>query len=148
MVWKPHVTVAAVIEHHGKFLVVEEIADQQAVYNQPAGHLEEGETFVDAIVREVQEETAWQFKPDAIIGIYRWRKPDEGKTFVRACFTGSLGKHDPAQKLDEGIIAAAWLTRDELLALPASRLRSPMVKLCLKDYLAGRRYPLDMITEL
>jgi ADP-ribose pyrophosphatase YjhB (NUDIX family) len=148
MVWKPHVTVAAVIEHDGKFLVVEEIADQQAVYNQPAGHLEEGETFVDAIIREVQEETAWQFIPDAITGIYRWRKPEEGKTFVRACFTGTLGEHDPAQKLDEGIIAAAWLTRDELLALPASRLRSPMVKLCLEDYLAGKRYPLDMISEL
>jgi ADP-ribose pyrophosphatase YjhB (NUDIX family) len=148
MVWKPHVTVAAVIEHDGKFLVVEEIADQQAVYNQPAGHLEEGETFVDAITREVQEETAWRFMPDAIIGIYRWRKPDEGKTFVRTCFTGSLGDHDPVQKLDEGIIEAAWLTRDELLALPASRLRSPMVKLCLEDYLAGKRYPLDMITEL
>lgn len=148
MVWKPHVTVAAVIERDGEFLVVEEIADQQAVYNQPAGHLEEGETFVDAIIREVQEETAWQFMPDAITGIYRWRKPDEGKTFVRVCFTGMLGEHEPAQELDEGIIAAAWLTREELLALPASRLRSPMVKLCLEDYLAGKRYPLDMITEL
>jgi ADP-ribose pyrophosphatase YjhB (NUDIX family) len=148
MVWKPHVTVAAVIERNGEFLMVEEIADQQAVYNQPAGHLEDGESFIDAIIREVQEETAWQFMPNAITGIYRWRKPDEGKTFVRVCFTGALGEHSPTQQLDEGIIAAPWLPRSELLALPSSHLRSPMVKLCMEDYLAGKRYPLDMITEL
>ena len=148
MVWKPHVTVAAVIERDGEFLMVEEIADQQAVYNQPAGHLEDGESFIDAIIREVQEETAWQFMPNAISGIYRWRKPDDDKTFVRVCFTGTLGEHSPTQKLDKGIIAAPWLPRSKLLALPASRLRSPMVKLCLEDYLADKRYPLDMITEL
>ena len=148
MVWKPHVTVAAVIERDGEFLMVEEIADQQAVYNQPAGHLEDDETFVEAVIREVQEETAWQFIPDAITGIYRWRRPDDNKTFVRICFTGILGEYTPAQKLDIGIIAAPWLPRDELLALPAYRLRSPMVKLCINDYLADKRYPLDMIAEL
>lgn len=148
MVWKPHVTVAAVIERDSEFLMVEEIANHQAVFNQPAGHLEDGETFVEAIVREVQEETAWQFMPDAITGIYRWRKPDEGKTFVRVCFSGTLGEHTPTQKLDNGIIAAPWLSRGELLAMPASRLRSPMVKLCLEDYLSDKRYPLDMINEL
>lgn len=148
MVWKPHVTVAAIIEHDDKFLMVEEIADQQAVYNQPAGHLEDGETFIEAIIREVQEETAWKFSPDAITGIYRWRKTDEAKTFVRICFTGIVSEHMPTQKLDEGIIAAPWLSRDELLAMPDSRLRSPMVKRCLDDYLNGKRYPLSMMTEL
>lgn len=148
MIWKPHVTVAAVIERDGKFLMVEEIADQQVVYNQPAGHLEDGESFIEAIVREMQEETAWQFSPDAITGIYRWRKPDDAKTFVRVCFTGTLGTHTPTQKLDEGIIAAPWLSRDELLALPDTRLRSPMVKHCIDDYIAGKRYPLFMISEL
>lgn len=148
MIWKPHVTVAAVIERDGEFLMVEEIADQQAVYNQPAGHLEDGETFVDAIIREVQEETAWQFMPDAITGIYRWRKADEGKTFVRVCFSGTLGEHTSKQILDEGIIAASWLPLEQLQALSASRLRSPMVLKCIDDYLSGHRYPLEMIHEL
>lgn len=148
MVWKPHVTVAAVIERDGKFLMVEEVADQHAVFNQPAGHLEDGETFVEAIIREVQEETAWQFIPEAITGIYRWRKPDEGKTFVRTCFTGSLGEHAPAQMLDDGIIAAKWLTLDELTALPESRLRSPMVKKCIQDYLSGHRHSMELIHEM
>lgn len=148
MVWKPHVTVAAVIERNDKFLMVEEIADQQVVYNQPAGHLEDGESFIEAIIREMQEETAWQFLPDAITGIYRWRKPDEAKTFVRVCFTGTLGEHTPTQKLDEGIIAALWLSRDELMSLPDERIRSPMVKKCIDDYLSGHRYSMELIHEI
>ena len=148
MIWKPHVTVAAVIERDGKFLMVEENINDLAVYNQPAGHLEDGETFADAAIRETQEETAWEFTPKFITGIYRWRKPDDEETFVRVCFTGALGKHRPDQNLDTGIIAANWLSADELLNLPDTRLRSPMVKLCLQDYLANKRYPLDLISEL
>lgn len=148
MIWKPHVTVAAVIQRNDKFLMVEEVADEQVVYNQPAGHLEDDETFVDAIIREVQEETAWQFIPAAITGIYRWRKPGEGKTFVRICFTGTVDAHNPEQALDDGIIAASWLTRDELLALPETRLRSPMVKKCIEDYLSGHHYSMELIHEM
>lgn len=145
MIWKPHVTVAAVIERNGKFLMVEELADGQVVYNQPAGHLEEGESIAAAVVREVQEETAWEFIPEAITGIYHWRKPGAGETFVRFCFTGTLAAHAPTQPLDAGILAAPWLSHDELLAQPAARLRSPMVRKCLADYLSGQRYSMDII---
>lgn len=148
MVWKPRVTVAAIIEQDGKFLMVKENIETKTVYNQPAGHLEDNEGFVEAIIREVQEETAWQFTPTYITGIYRWRNPANQQTFVRVCFTGDVNEHHPEQKLDEGIISAPWLSLDELQALPEARLRSPMVKNCLNDYLNGNRYPLDIITEL
>ncbi|WP_126455240.1 NUDIX hydrolase [Sulfuriflexus mobilis] len=147
MVWKPHVTVAAIIERNGEFLMVEEIADQQVVNNQPAGHLEQGEGFVEAIIREVQEETAWQFTPNAITGIYRWQKPDDGKTFIRICFSGTLGEHSPEQALDEGILRALWLSRDELAARQ-EQLRSPMVLRCIDDYLSGHRYSMEMFHDL
>lgn len=147
MVWKPHVTVSAVIERDSKFLVVEEIAHGKQVINNPAGHLEEAESLHDAIIREVQEETAYTFVPEAITGIYLWRSPSSDKTFLRVNFCGICNGHDPQQALDEGILHAAWLTRAELTA-EAKRLRSPLVLRCIDDYLAGTRHPLTLLTHL
>lgn len=146
MLWKPHVTVAAVVERSGQFLVVEEFAAEQLVYNQPAGHLDEGESLIAAAVRETREETAWSFTPEALVGIYRWRNPDSNSTYLRVCFTGDCANHDPNQRLDTGIVRAVWLSRAELSA--SGRLRSPLVLRCIDDYLAGVRYPLDLLSDL
>ncbi|WP_455218073.1 NUDIX hydrolase [Kaarinaea lacus] len=136
---------AAVIENEGKFLVVEEAQNNQAVINQPAGHLEDGESLHDAIIREVFEETAWQFEPEAVIGLYRWTNPDSGHTYLRVCFTGTARSHDPQQALDDNILGAKWLGLDDILTMP---LRSPMVKRCFEDYLSGIRYPLSFCNDL
>ncbi len=142
MIWKPNVTVATVLEMDGKFLLVEESTSDGIRYNQPAGHLEEGESLFQAAIRETLEESAYTFEPDALVGIYQWRKQDT--TYLRFAFTGRISGHDDNRKLDEGIIAAHWLHPDEV----ASReLRSPMVKRCVEDYLSGIRYPLDIITH-
>lgn len=148
MVWKPNVTVAAVIEKEGKFLLVEE--DQgltETVFNQPAGHLDEGESLIHAAIRETMEETAYDFTPTAIVGIYRWIEPKSSTTYLRVCFTGEVIDHDPSLTLDDGIIAARWLTLDEINQL-TSRMRSPLVRRCIDDYLAGRRYPLELLADL
>lgn len=146
MPWKPHVTVAAVIERKSRFLMVEEASDGTLVFNQPAGHLDEGESLIRAAVRETQEETAWTFIPEALLGIYRWRNPENGSTYLRVCFTGQCTSHDPSQTLDSGIVRAEWLSRDELSA--SNRLRSPLVLRCIDDYLAGIRYPLNLLSDL
>ena len=148
MIWTPHLTVSAVIERDGRFLMVEEHADGLIVINQPAGHVEKDEYIPDAVIREVNEETAWQFIPEYIVGIYQWRKPETGPSFLRVCFAGSVDNQNPSQKLDEGIISAKWLSYDELCALPETTLRSPLVLRCINDYLSGNRYPMDMIHEL
>jgi ADP-ribose pyrophosphatase YjhB (NUDIX family) len=148
MVWKPNVTVAAVIERDGKFLLVEE--DQgltETVFNQPAGHLDEGESLIHAAIRETLEETAYDFTPTTIIGIYRWIEPKSSTTYLRVCFTGEIVGHHPNLELDDGIIAARWLTLNEIDNL-APRLRSPLVRRCLDDYLAGNRYPLELLADL
>ena len=147
MVWKPHVTVAALVEREGRFLMVEEKDGAHIVYNQPAGHLDEGEGLTDAVVRETFEETAWQFRPTSIIGVYRWMNPHNRHTYLRVCFNGVCEKHDAARRLDKGIVRALWLTRGELLEL-GPRLRSPMVLHCVDDYLAGKHYPLELLNEL
>ena len=144
---KPHLTVAAVAEHAGRFLMVEEEADGRVVYNQPAGHLDEGETLAQGVARETLEETAWHFQPESIVGIYQWSSPNNGITYVRVCFSGRCHGHEPARTLDSGIRRALWLTRDEILAL-GQQLRSPMVLRCIDDYLAGKAHPLSLITEL
>lgn len=144
---KPHITVAAVVEDAGRFLVVEEEADGRVVYNQPAGHLDGGETVLQAVVRETLEETAWHFTPQAMVGVYRWRSPANGITYVRVCFSGTCLQHEAGRSLDSGILRALWLSRDELSAL-GDQLRSPMVLRCIDDYRAGKRYPLNLITEL
>ncbi len=147
MTWKPHVTVAAVIEHEGRFLMVEEKSEGRLVYNQPAGHLDEGEGLIAAAIRETLEETAWRFVPTALIGFYRWQHPQKSSTYLRACFAGTCHGHDPLLKLDRGIVRALWMSRAELMA-HADRLRSPLVMRCIDDYLAGKRYPLEIISDL
>ncbi len=147
MVWKPHATVAAVLEDKGHFLLVEEMADGQRVYNQPAGHLDPGESLVDAVIRETREECAWDFHPEFITGIYLWDQPATPRTFLRFSFCGQHDNHDPEQQLDEGIIRGVWLTREEIVAL-GSKLRSPLVLRCIDDYLAGQRFPLDMLSVI
>ena len=147
MVWKPDVTVAAVAERDGRFLFVEERASGRVVVNQPAGHLEDGETLLEAVVRETLEETAWQFQPTAVVGVYVWRPEHQSRTFLRIAFAGELGDHDPVRPLDHGILRTRWLTRDQL-AEPRLRLRSPLVTQCVDDYLAGVRHPLSLISHL
>jgi NADH pyrophosphatase NudC (nudix superfamily) len=144
MVWKPHVTVAAVIEQDQRFLIVEEETCNGLQFNQPAGHLEEGEDLIAAIKREVLEETAWQFEPEHIVSIQLWRKNPDFPSFVRVCFSGHCHSLNPTQQLDEGIIAAHWLTRDEIEA-QRHRLRSPLVLISVDEYLSGQRYPLSLL---
>ena len=147
MSWIPHVTVAAVIQKDDRFLLVEEFAGGRKVLNQPAGHLEPGESLVEAAVRETLEETAWHFEPKALIGIYQWSHPEKQKTFIRFAFTGDILEHLPGRNLDRGIIRAVWLDRAQLLAR-SGQLRSPMVLRCIDDYLAGQRFPLELVSHL
>lgn len=146
MIWKPHVTVAAVIESEGKFLLVEEETDEGIRFNQPAGHLECREALGEAVVREVLEETAYIFVPRSLVGIYNWRNEDKDITYLRFAFAGEIGSHDAARALDAGIIAARWLTIDEIRAC-ADRHRSPLILRCIEDWQAGRRFPLDLIAH-
>jgi len=147
MIWKPHATVAAIIEHDNRFLMVEEQVDDEYVINQPAGHLDPDESLIDAVIREVDEETAWRFSPRYITGIYLWKHPQNQRTYLRVAFCGSCDQHKPDQPLDNGIIAAVWKTREQM-ATDSGRLRSPMVMQCIDDYLAGKRYPLDMLKTM
>ncbi|HEX6733927.1 MAG TPA: NUDIX hydrolase [Azonexus sp.] len=146
MIWKPNVTVAAVIERDGKYLLVEEETDAGLAFNQPAGHLEEGEALVDAVVRETLEETAYDFKPTHLVGIYNWRHPAKDVTYLRFAFAGELRGFDPARRLDDGIVAARWLTLDEVKATQ-DRHRSSLILRCIEDLRAGRRYPLDLLVH-
>jgi len=143
-VWKPSVTVAAVIERDGAFLLVEEEANGRIVFNQPAGHWERGESLAEACAREALEETAHHFRPDELLGVYRWHFPDADVTFLRFAFCGEVTGHEPQRQLDREIRRAVWLTPEEIRALRA-RHRSPLVLACVEDYLAGRRYPLDLL---
>ena len=147
---RPSVTVAAVIERGGQFLLVEEEDEGRIVYNQPAGHLEQHESLVEGCMREVLEESAWHFQPRELVGIYRWSKPAlasaAGVTYVRFAFCGELGEHEPQRKLDAGIVRALWLDADAIRA-SRERHRSPLVLRCVEDYLAGRRYPLAALVE-
>ena len=147
MVWKPHVTVAAIIERDNRFLMVEEESSSQIVINQPAGHLEQGESLIDAVKRETFEETAWKFKPTALISIQLWQHPNNSTSFLRVSFAGSCYDYDPSSELDSGIIRALWLSRNELLE-QQNRLRSPLVISCIDDYLSGIKYPLSILKTL
>jgi len=147
MRWNPDVTVAAVVMRDGRYLVVEERIAGRLVINQPAGHLEDGETLVEAVIREAREETAWHFTPQALIGTYLWRNPLNGRSFLRFAFCGDVDDHRPQQPLDQGIVRSLWLTQAEL-ASPPARLRSPLVMRCIDDYLFGKRQPLDSVACL
>ena len=146
MVWKPDVTVAAVVERDGRFLLVEENTERGLLFNQPAGHLEADESIVAAVVRETLEETAWEFAPEHLIGVYRWRPPGSEVTYVRFAFSGHLGMYHPNQALDAGIVRAVWLSPDEIRA-GQDRHRSPLVVRCMEDYLGGIRAPLDLLVD-
>lgn len=144
MIWKPHVTVAAVVEQDGKFLLVEEDTDDGIRFNQPAGHWEENETLLQGVIREALEETAYHFEPEWLQGIYRWRHPGKDITYLRFAFAGSVLGHEPQRRLDSGILHAVWMSPEEIRA-SADRHRSPLVLECVEDYLAGKRYPLDLL---
>ena len=146
MIWKPNVVVAAIIERDGKFLLVEEKADGQLVLNQPAGHLDEGESLLDAVVRETLEETAWHFTPESLLGVYRWQHPAKGTTYLRFAFIGHVTHHEASRALDHDIVRTLWLSPEEICAERA-RHRSPQVQRCLDDFLAGQHYPLDVLKE-
>jgi 8-oxo-dGTP pyrophosphatase MutT (NUDIX family) len=143
-IWKPNVTVAALIEREGRFLLVEEETDGGLRFNQPAGHLDEGESLVAACARETLEETAWGFAPTALVGIYQWPRPQGDLTYLRFAFSGDLGEHEAGRVLDDGILRAVWMTPDEIRA-NAERHRSPLVWQCVTDYLAGKRFPLELV---
>jgi 8-oxo-dGTP pyrophosphatase MutT (NUDIX family) len=147
MARSPDITVAAVTETDGRFLVVEERINRRLVFNQPAGHVEHGETLLDAVVRETREETAWGFEPKALIGVYLWRNPSSGRSTMRFAFTGTVVDHDAKQPLDRGIVCTHWLSRTDLLERE-QRLRSPLVLRCIEDYLGGTRLPLDPVANL
>lgn len=146
MVWTPRVTVAAIVEHDGRFLLVEELVEGRRVLNQPAGHLEHGESLIDACRRETLEETGWAVEPESVVGLYRRIEPSNGLTTLRVCFSARAVRHYPDQPLDTGIERALWLTCEELLA-DAARHRTELVLHCLDDYLAGARHPLSLLAH-
>lgn len=147
--FRPSVTVAAVIEHGGRYLLVEEETPEGLRLNNPAGHLEQGETPLQAVCREALEETARIFTPAALLGVYvsRFRRPARGEdvTYLRLAYTGSVGEPLPGRTLDEGIVRTLWLTADEVRAC-SGRHRSPLVQRCIDDHAAGRRFPLDVLS--
>ena len=145
--WKPSVTVAAVIERDGRFLLVEEETTTGIRLNQPAGHLDPGESLLAAAARETLEETAFGFTPTQLVGIYLWRSEPlagNGATYLRFAFCGELGAHHPDRALDDGILRALWLTPSEIAAR-ADEHRSPLVHRCVEDYLRGARFPLELL---
>lgn len=150
--WKPSVTVAAVAERAGRYLLVEERTPEGLRLNQPAGHLDPGESPLQAVVRECLEETARHFVPQALLGLYLSRfvrpgrngQPAEDVTYLRLAYAGTVGAPVPGQALDTGIVRALWLTPDEVRA-SAARHRSPLVQRCIEDHLAGQRHPLDVV---
>lgn len=145
MIWTPRTTVAAIIERDQQFLMVEERIGSALKLNQPAGHLEDGESLIEAVIRETQEETAWQFVPKALVGVYRWRNPASSETYIRFCFCGEAGEF-LATALDPDIHQAVWLDADSLRERQ-SQFRSPLVLDCWQDYLDGKRYPLALIID-
>lgn len=146
MRFTPHVTVATVVEDQGRFLLVEEMADGRAVFNQPAGHLEADESLIAAALRETLEETGWDIELTGVTGIYLYTAPSNGVIYQRVCFAGKPLQQRPQHPLDEGIIGPRWLSRDELAAQP-ERWRSELVLRCIDDYLAGPAHPLTLIRD-
>ena len=146
-VWRPDVTVAAVVEREGRFLLVEERVRGRLVLNQPAGHLEPDESLVDALVRETREETGWVVTPLAVVGVYQWRSPEDGTGFLRFAIAARAERELPGAVLDAGIVRALWLTQPELNGA-GHRFRSPLVPLAVEHYVAGQRWPLELFRHV
>jgi len=144
---RPHITVAAVVEQGDRFLLVEEHTVDGIRLNQPAGHLEAGETLVEACVRETLEETAHHVTVNSLVGIYQWARPDDTIAYLRFVFACTDHGEEAGRRLDDGIIRAQWVTHEDMQAAP-ERLRSPMVAQCVEDYLAGRRFPLYLLRQM
>ena len=142
--FKPNTTVAAVIHHQGKFLFVEELDNNQVVFNQPAGHLEENESLTTAVKREVLEETGLNLEPDYLCGIYYFHRPDLQLYFLRFCFVIELEQWLTGQPQDSEIITTHWLSLEQIKA-KGQQLRSSMVLECIEDYLAGNKIPLSQL---
>jgi phosphatase NudJ len=146
--WRPSVTVAAVIERDGRYLLVEEETTDGVRLNNPAGHLDPGESPLQAVVREALEETAHHFTPQAVLGIYlsRFQRASSGEdvTYLRIAFRGTVGEAEPGRALDEPILRTLWMTPGEVRASVA-RHRSPLLLRCIEDHLAGNRYPLELL---
>lgn len=147
MTWKPHVTVAAIIEQDQKYLLVEEMVDGKMVLNQPAGHLEPGESIVDAVIRETREETACIFKPESLIGLYRWCMEKKDRTYIRYSFSGIITEILENQPLDDDIERTLWLSYEEIKTQP-ERLRSPLVLRCIEDHQNGQVFSMDILKDL
>jgi len=144
--WIPHITVATVVEENGRFLLVEELKGNRAVLNQPAGHLEPDESLIEAAIRETLEETGYDVELTGVIGIYLYTAPSNGVTYQRVCFAGKPVHHDPERTLDQGIIGAHWLTRDEVIGQKA-RWRSELLIKCIDDYMEQPLHPLSLIRD-
>lgn len=149
--WQPDVTVATIVERDGRLLMVEETSKGRLVLNQPAGHLEPDESLQDAAVREAREETRWDIRLTAFIGAYQWSAPPvaaggNGRHYLRFAFVGEALGEDPTRTLDDGIVQALWMTPAEIQQ-SAPRHRSPLVWHAIRDYLAGRRHPLDLLQQ-
>ena len=142
--WKPNLTVAALIERDGRFLMVEEHTPEGLRFNQPAGHLEPGESLLEASVREVLEEAAHRFVPEYLVGVYQWTRAQGDITYLRFAYGGKSLGEESGRRLDEGIVRALWMTADEVRASTA-RHRSPLILQCVEDYIAGRRFSLDLL---
>jgi 8-oxo-dGTP pyrophosphatase MutT (NUDIX family) len=146
--WKPSATVAAIIEQDGRFLLIEEHTPEGLRLNNPAGHLDPGESPAQGCAREALEETAHPFEPTALVGVYlsRFHRHTTGEdiTYLRFAFCGRLGAHDPMRTLDHGIVRTVWMTPEEVRA-SVTRHRSPLVLKCVEDYLADQRFPLSVI---
>ena len=146
MTWTPHATVAVIVEDtEGRFLMVEEVSAGRVVFNQPAGHVEEDEPILDAVRREALEETGWDIQPRYFLGMYTYKAPANGVTYYRFCYVADAVNHR-SDELDDGILAAHWLTLDDIRAL-GDQVRSPLVLQCIEDYRNGRRYPLGVVVE-
>ncbi len=146
--WKPNVTVAAIMAQGGRYLLIEEHTPEGLRLNNPAGHLDPGESLLEGCAREALEETAHAFKPEALVGVYlsRFQRAATGEdiTYIRFAFCGEVGQADPALKLDTGIVRTLWMTPEEIRA-SADRHRSPLVLRCIEDHLAGQRFSLDTL---